>query len=92
MAGAVLEWVWVDKAIAMGRQRAGHCGRAPRAGALHEVVRALGGPAMHPLAQRGIGNMQRVRDRGEAVPLHDGAHGWGTPEHPGLLGLGQAHI
>jgi hypothetical protein len=87
MAGAVLKWVLVDEAIEMVRQRAGHCGRATRAGAVNEAWRALAGKAMDPFAQRGIGKVQRVRDRLEAVPFHDFAHGLGTPKHAGLFGL-----
>ena len=47
---------------------------------------------MHPFAQRGIGEVQRVRDRLEAVPFHDFAHGLGTPEHAGLFRLFQERI
>jgi len=92
MAGAVLKWVLVDEALEMVRQRAGHFGRATRAGAVNETVRALGGKAMHPFAQRGVGKVQRVRDGLEALPLDDFAHGLGPPEHAGLLGLFQECI
>ena len=89
MTGVVLQWVWVDEAIEMVRQRTGHFGWATRAGAVNEALRALGGKAMHPFAQRGRGQVQRVRDRLEAVPFHDFAHGLGTPEHAGLFSLFQ---
>jgi hypothetical protein len=92
MAGAVLQWILVDEVIELVRQRTGHFGRAPRAGAVNEALRALGGKAMHPFAQRGIGKVQRVRDRLEAVPFHDFAHGLGTPEHAGLFRLFQERI
>jgi hypothetical protein len=42
---------------------------------------------MDPLAQRGIGQVQRVGHRLEAVPVHDLAHGLGTAEEAGLLGV-----
>jgi hypothetical protein len=39
---------------------------------------------MDPCAQRGSGKVERIRDRVQAVPVDDGAHGLGTPEHTGL--------
>jgi len=50
------------------------------------------GKAMDPCAQRGRGKVQRVRDRLEAVPLDDVAHGLGTPKHAGLFGLLQERL
>ena len=50
MAGAVLEWVVVDEAIEVVRQRAGHCGWATRAGAIREALDPMVGKAMHPFA------------------------------------------
>src|SRR4029450_2342687 len=38
---------------------------------------------MDPLAQRGIGKVQRIGDRLEAVPLDDRADGLGTAEEAG---------
>jgi hypothetical protein len=88
----MLEWVLVDEAIEVVRQRAGHCGWASRAGAIREALDPMVGKAMHPFAQRRIGKMERVRDRLEAVPFDDFAHRLGTPEHPGLLGLFQEGV
>jgi hypothetical protein len=87
MAGAVLEGVLVDKPIEVVCQRTGYFGRATGAGAIHQALDSLVGEAMDPLAQRGIGKVQRVGHRLEAVPLDDGAHGLGTAEDAGLLGL-----
>jgi hypothetical protein len=87
MAGAVLEGVLVDEPIEVVRQRAGHFGWATGAGAIHQALNSLVGKAMDPLAQRGIGKVQRVGHRLEAVPLDDLAHGLGTAEDTGLLGL-----
>jgi len=87
MAGAVLEGVLVDEPIEVVCQRAGHFGRATGAGAIHQALDSLVGEAMDPLAQRGIGKVQRVGHRLEAVPLDDGAYGLGTAEDAGLLGL-----
>jgi hypothetical protein len=92
MAGAVLQWILVDEAIEMVRQGAGHFGRATRAGAVNEAWRTLGGKAMHPFAQRGVGKVQRVRDGLEALSLDYVAHGLDPLEHAGLLGLLQECI
>jgi len=87
MAGAVLEGVVVDKPIEVVCQRTGHFGWATGAGAIHQALDPLVGEAMDPLAQRGIGKVQRVGHRLEAVPLDDLAYGLGTAEDAGLLGL-----
>jgi hypothetical protein len=87
MAGAVLEGVLVDEPIEVVRQRAGHFGWASGAGAIQQALDALVGKAMDPLAQRGIGKVQRVGHRLEAVPLDDLAHSLGTAEEASLLGL-----
>jgi hypothetical protein len=87
MAGAVLEGVVVDEPIEVMRQLAGHFGWAARAGAIQQALDALVGKAMDPLAQRGIGKVQRIGDRLEAVPLDDRADGLGTAEEAGLLAL-----
>jgi hypothetical protein len=87
MAGAVLERVVVDEAIKVVRHLAGHFGGATRARAIRKALDPMVGKAMHPFTQRGIGKVQRVRDRLEALPFHDFAHGLGTPEHAGFLGL-----
>jgi hypothetical protein len=87
MAGAVLEGVLVNEPIEVVRQFAGHFGWAAGAGAIHQALDPLVGEAMDPLAQGGIGQVQRVRDGLEAMPLDDFAHGLGTAEEASLLGL-----
>jgi hypothetical protein len=87
MAGAVLERVLVDELIKMVCQLTGHCGWATGAGAIHQALDSLVGEAMDPLAQRRIGKVQRVGHRLETVPLDDLAHGLGTAEDTGFLGL-----
>jgi hypothetical protein len=92
MAGAMLEGVLVDEPIEVIGQRAGHFGWAPRAGAIRPALDSLAREAMDPLAQRGIGKVQRVRHRLEAVPLDDFTHGLGTAEDASLLRLLKAGI
>jgi hypothetical protein len=87
MAGAVLEGVLVDKPIEVVCQRTGHFGWATGAGAIHQALDPLVGEAMDPFAQCRIGKVQRVGHRLEATPLDDVAHGLGTAENAGLLGL-----
>jgi hypothetical protein len=66
--------------------------RAPGAWAGAAAWRALGGKAMDPLAQRGIGQRPGVGDGVEALALDDVAHGWGTAEAPSRCGLFQARV
>jgi hypothetical protein len=87
MVGAVLEGILVDEPIEVVRQLAGHFGWATGARAIPQALDSLVGKAMDPLAQRGIGKVQRVGHRLEAVPLDDCAHGLGTAEDTGLLRL-----
>jgi hypothetical protein len=87
MARAMLEGVLVDEPIEVVCQLAGHFGWATGAGTVPQALDPLVGEAMDPLAQRGIGKVQRVGHRLEAVPLDDLAHRLGTAEDTGLLGL-----
>ena len=83
----MLEGVLVDEPIEVLCQRAGHFGWATRAGAVHQALDPLVGEAMDPLAQRGIGKVERVGHRLEALAFDDITHGLGTTEDPGFLGL-----
>jgi len=85
MRGAVLQGVLGDEPIEVVCQCAGHLGGTPRAGAIHQAWDALGGEAIDPLAQRGIGKVQRVRHHLEAVPLDDFTHRLGTAEDTGFF-------
>src|SRR5262245_28979383 len=87
MAGAVLEGVLGDEPIEVVRPLACYFAWAAGAGALRQALDPLVGEAMDPLAQGRIGKVQRVGHRLEAVPLDDFAHGLGTAEEAGLLGL-----
>jgi hypothetical protein len=87
MARAVLKRVVVDEAIAVVCDRAGHFGRATRAGSIHQASDTLIGKAMDPFAQCGIGKVQCVGDGLEAVPFDDVAHGLGTAEDARLCSL-----
>ena len=60
MAGTVLERILVQEAIEMVGELACHFGWATRAVAVNEASRTLGGKAMHPFAQRGVGKVQCV--------------------------------
>jgi hypothetical protein len=88
----VLQRVLLDEAIEVFFQCTGHCGRATGAGAIHQAVDTLGGKAMDPLAQRGIGKGQRSRNRLEALAFDDVAHSLGTAEDASLFRLFQEDI
>jgi hypothetical protein len=77
----------VDEPIKVVCQRTGHFGWATGAGAIHQALDTLVREAMDPLAQGGIGQVQRVGHRLEALAFDDLAPGLGTTEDPGFLGL-----
>jgi hypothetical protein len=83
----VLDRVVVDESIEVLRQHTGHCGRATRAGAIGETLDPVVGQAMDPLAQRGVGKVERGGDGVEAMPLDDVTDRLGATEDPGLLRL-----
>ena len=83
----MVEGVLIDEAIEVLCQCTGDFGRATGARAIHQALGPLVGKAMDPFAQGRIGKVQRVRDRLEALPFDDVAHGLGTTEDAGLLGL-----
>jgi hypothetical protein len=87
MQRAVLERVLVDKSIKVMRQCAGDFRRAPGARTIGEALHPLLGKAMDPFAQRRIGKVECVRDHLQALAFDDLAHGLGTTEDPGFLGL-----
>jgi hypothetical protein len=79
MVRAVRERVVVDEAIEVVRQRAGHCGGATRAGAIHEALHPMVGKAMDPFAQCRIGKMERVRAAILSLEIKT-YHAWGQAE------------
>jgi hypothetical protein len=92
LQGAGLQGVWRAQALEVRCQRARACGRSTGSWALHQPLGAVVGKALHPLAERGLGTGPRLRDGLEALAFDDVAYGWGTPEHPGLLGLVQERV
>jgi hypothetical protein len=88
----VLERVVIDEAIEVLFQLTGDFAWSTRARAVKEAWRALVGKAMDPLAQRGIGKGQRVRDGLEALAFDDVAHRLGTAEDARLFGLFQEGV
>jgi len=92
MKRAVFQRVLIDEAIEVLFQLARDLGRSPRAWAVNEALRPLVGKAMDPLAQRGIGKVQGVRDRLEALAFDDFTHGLGTAEDASLFSLFQEGV
>ncbi len=81
------EGVLINEAIEGLLSGARDFGWSPGARAIHEALRALGGKAIDPLAQRSRGQLERVGDRLEALPFDDIAHGLGTTEDASRFGL-----
>jgi hypothetical protein len=88
----MLEGVLIDQAIEVLFQRARDFGRSTGARAIHQPLGALVGKAVAPLAQGGIGQLERVGDGLEALPFNDGAYGLGTAEDSGLFRLFQEGV
>jgi hypothetical protein len=87
MAGAMLQWVLIDEAMAVLFQCACHCGRSPGAGTIKKALEALVGKAMDPLAAGGRGQRKRVSNGVQALAFDNFTDRLGTPEDPGLFRL-----
>jgi hypothetical protein len=87
MERAMLAGVLIDEAMEVLFQLACHCRRSSRAWAIDHALDALAGTTMDPLAERGIGKEEGVRDGLQTLPFHDVAHGLGTAEDAGFFGL-----
>ena len=83
----MLQGVLIDEAIEVLFQLARDFGQATGARAIDETLRALAGKAIDPLAESRIRKLERVRDGLQTLPFHDVAHGVGTAEDAGFLGL-----
>jgi hypothetical protein len=87
MERTMVERVFVHEAIKVLGQGTGDFRGSTGAGAIHQTLDTLVREAMDPLTQGGIGKVQRVGPRLEALAFDDLAHGLGTTEDPGFLGL-----
>jgi len=83
----MLEGVLIDEAMEGLFQLACHFRRSSRAGAIDQAFDSLAGKTMAPLAERGRGKGEGVRDGVQTLPFHDVAHGLGTAEDTGFFGL-----
>ena len=83
----MLEGVFVHEAIKVLGQGTGALRGSTGARAIHQPLDTLVCAAMDPRAQGGIGKVQRVGHRLEALALDNLAHGLGTTEDPGFLRL-----
>ena len=88
----MLQGVLINEAIEVLFQRACDLRRSPGTGVVHEAWRTLMAKAMDPLAQRGIGKGQRVRDGLEALTFDDFPHRLGAAKDPSLCRLFQDDI
>jgi len=87
MERTMVEGVFVHEAIKVLGQCPGDFRGSTGAGAIHQPLDLLGCEAMDPLAQGGIGKVQRVGHRLEALAFDNLAHGLGTTEAPGFRRL-----
>jgi len=83
----MLEGVLINEAIEVLLSSARDFGWSTGARAIQKALRTLVGKTIDPLAQRGIGKLERVGDRLEALPFDDIAHGLGQTEDASRLGL-----
>jgi hypothetical protein len=88
----MLEGVLVNEAIEVQFECTGHFRRSTGAGTIEQTLGALVGKAIDPLAERGIGKGQRVRDGLQALAFDDLAYGLGTAEDASLFGLFQESV
>ena len=88
----MLQGVLVDEAIEVLFQRAGHFGWATGAGAVDKARGAFMRKAIDPLAQRGIGKVQRVRDGLQALAFDDFTYRLGSAKDPSLFRLFQEGV
>ena len=88
----MLQGVLVDEAIEVLFQRAGHFGWATGAGAVDKARGAFMRKAIDPLAQSGIGKLERVGDGLQALAFDDFAHRLGPAEDARLFRLLQEDI
>jgi hypothetical protein len=83
----MLQGVLSDEAMEVRCQRARDFRWSPRARAIDQAWDPLAGKTMDPLAKRGIGKGEGVRDGVQTLSFHDVAHGLGTAEDAGVFGL-----
>ena len=67
MDTAVCQRVLIDEAVEVPFERAGHFARSPGARPIHEACHALGGKALHPFSESGIGKVEGRRDGVDVV-------------------------
>jgi hypothetical protein len=84
---AVLQGVLIDEAIEVLFQFARHFGRSPGAGAIQQALGPLLRKALHPFAEGGIGQMERLGDGVDMVAGHDLPDRLRTAKDPRFLGL-----
>src|SRR5262249_38373203 len=87
MDRAMLYGGFIDEAIEVLFQGAGHLRRSSRAWTIDQALDPLAGKTMDPLSERGIGKGEGIRDGVQTLPFHDVAHGLGTAEDTGFFGL-----
>ena len=83
----MLEWVLIDETVAVLCECARDFPRSPRTRPIHEACHALGGKALHPFAERGIGTVEGRRDGVDVVASDHRTDGLRPAKDARLLGL-----
>jgi hypothetical protein len=83
----VLQGVLLNAALEVLCQFTGEFGRSPRARAIPQALRPLLRKALHPLAEGGIGQVERLGDSVDLVPCHHLTDGLRPAKAPCFLSL-----
>jgi hypothetical protein len=85
--GAVLKGVFIDEAVEMLVQGAGHFAWAPGARAIQQALGPLMRKALHPFSERGIGQMESLGDGVNMLACHNLTDGLRPAKDPDLFRL-----
>ena len=83
----MVQGVLIDEAVEMLFEGTRHFARASRTGAVQQALRSLLGKALHPLAEGGVGKVERRRDGVDVRASHALTHRLRPTKHAGLLRL-----
>ena len=83
----MLEGILIHEAVEVLFECPGHLARSPGTRAIQQALGPLLRQALHPLSERGIGQVEGRGDGVEMLACHDLPDGLRTAKDPGLGGL-----
>ena len=83
----MVQGVLIAEAVEMLFEGTRHFARASRTGAVQQALRSLLGKALHPLAEGGVGKVERRRDGVDVRASHNFTHRLRPTKNARLLGL-----